>query len=184
MSPLLERLLRILSTATSGELTTVEINSPSVVSFLAPTYPSIFHSIKVLFLDTPQLPNPVDILTHLHQLEALTASHLSLPIYHNDVNIPFVHTLRHLSLSAVPIQWMSGRTFHALYSYTLIFPLHQHLQHTFNNICELQRLEISRLSSVNLILNGFSANNLKHLSATWSCSVHPQMMYIFAMFRV
>src|SRR5258706_548757 len=114
MSPLLERLLRILGTTPSGELTTVEIHSPSVISFLAPKYPSIFHSIKVLSLDTPRLPNPVDFLPHLHQLEALTASHLSLPIYHNDVNIPFVHTLRHLSLKAISIQWMSGRTSHAL----------------------------------------------------------------------
>ncbi|SRR5258706_5757744 len=108
MSPLFERLLRILSTATSGELTTFEINSPSMISFLAPIHPSIFHSIICSALSrysaVVQLANPVDILPHLHQLRALTASHLSLLIYHNDVNIPFVHTLRHLSLRAVPIQ--------------------------------------------------------------------------------
>ena len=48
MSCLLQHLLHILGTATGGELTTVEINSASVISFLAPTYPSIFHSVKVL----------------------------------------------------------------------------------------------------------------------------------------
>ena len=131
MSPLLERLLRILGTTASGELTTVEINSPSVISFLAPTYHSVFHSVKVLSLDTPGLPNPVDILPHLHQLEALTASHLSFPIHHDDVHIPFVHTLRHLTLRAVSIQWMSGRTFHVLESCTILFPLHRHVLHTF-----------------------------------------------------
>ena len=97
MSPLLEYLLRILGNTASEELTTVEINSPSVISFLALTYPSIFHSVTVLCLDTPGLPNPVDLLPHLHRLEELTASHLTFPIYHNDVNIPFVHTLRHLT---------------------------------------------------------------------------------------
>ena len=50
MSPLLERLLRILGKSASRELTTVEINSPNVISFLAPTYPTIFHSVKVLSL--------------------------------------------------------------------------------------------------------------------------------------
>src|SRR5258706_7553993 len=64
-------------------------NSSSVISFFAPTYPSIFHSIKVLRLDTPGLPNPVDILPHLHQLETLTATHFSFPIYHDEVNMPF-----------------------------------------------------------------------------------------------
>ena len=132
MSSLLQRLLHILGTATSGELTTVEINSASVISFLAPTYPSIFHSVKVLCLNTPRLPNPVDLLPHLHRLEAFTASRLSIPIYDNDIDIPFVHTLRHLTLSHVSIQWMHGRTFHALESCTLLFPVHHHVLHAFS----------------------------------------------------
>jgi len=53
MSPLLDRILRILGTSASGELMTVEINLANVISFLAPTYPSMFQSIKVLCLDTP-----------------------------------------------------------------------------------------------------------------------------------
>ena len=169
MSPLLERLLRILGTTASRELTTVEINSPSVISFLAPTYPSIFHSIKVLSLDTPHLPNPVDFLPHLHQLEVLTASHLSLPIYHNDVDLPFVHTLRRLSLKAVSIQWMSGRTFYALESCTLLFPLHQHVLHTFR--ATLPNCNELTFQGYPLdILNGVSAQNLTHLTVKCPCS--------------
>ena len=173
MSPLLERLLHILGTTTSGELTTMEIHSPSVISLLAPTYPSIFHSIKVLSLDTPRLPNPVDFLPHLHQLEALTASHISLPIYHNDVDIPFVHTLRHLSLKAVSIQWMSGRTFHVLESCTLLFPLHQHILHTFN--ATLPNCNDLTFQGYPLdILNGVSAQNLAHLTVKCPCSEKPR----------
>ena len=168
-SSLLQYLLHILGTATSGALTTVEINSASVISFLAPTYPSIFHSVKVLCLDIPRLPNPVDLLPHLHRLEAFTASRLSLPIYHNDVDIPFVHTLRHLTLNHVSIQWMSGRTFYALERCTLLFPIHHHILHTFSTTlpnCNDLTFQGYPLT----VLNGISAQNLTHLTVKCSCS--------------
>ena len=169
MSPLLNHLLRILGTSASGELTTVEINSPNVVSFLVPTYASIFRSIKVLSLDTPRLRNPVDILPHLHQLEALTASHLPLPVYHNDVDFPFVHTLRHLALRSVSIQWMSGRTFHILKNCTILFPLHRHVLHTFHTTlpnCRRLTFEGYPLN----ILDGVSTHKLTRLSVKCVCS--------------
>jgi hypothetical protein len=121
MSPLLDRLLHVLGNTASRELTTVTIYSPIVVSYLVPTYSSIFHSVTILSLDVPGLPNPLDLLPHLHQLETLTASHLLLPVYRDDVDLPFIHTLRHLTLRAVSIQWLSGRIFHALESCTLSF---------------------------------------------------------------
>jgi len=129
----------------------------------------MFHSIKVLSLDTLGLHNPVDILPYLHQLEALTASHLSLPIYHNDVNLPFVHTLRHLSLRAVSIQWMSGRTFHALETCTILFPLHRQVLHTFRTTlpnCKKLTFQGYPLD----ILDGVSAHKLTHLSVVSSYS--------------
>src|SRR5258706_13047516 len=173
MSPLLDHLLRILGESASGELTTVEINSPSVISFLAPTYPSIFNSIKVLSLDPPGLRNPVDFLPPLHQLESLTASHLFLPTYHNHVDLPFVHTLRHLSLRAVSIQWMSGRTFHALESCTLLLPLHRHVLRTFGtNLPNCKHLTFEGYP-LN-ILDGVSTHRLTHLSVTCSSSYQPR----------
>ena len=168
MSPLLQHLLLLLGTASRGELTTVEINSASVISFLAPKYPSIFHSVKVLSLDTPWLPNPVDLLPHLHRLESLTASHLSLPIYPDDVDIPFVHTLRHLSLRAISIQWMSGRTFDTLESCTLLYPLHRHVLHTFS--ATLPNCYDLTFQGYPLdILNGISTHNLTSLTMKCSC---------------
>ena len=169
MSPLLQRLLCILGTTASDELTTIEIHSPSVISFLAPTYPSLFHSVKVLRLDTPRLPNPVDLLPHLHQLETLTASRLSLPIYHNDVDIPCVRTLRHLTLTAVSIQWMSGRTFDALESCALLFPLHRPVLHTFST--NLPNCNNFTFQGYPLdILHGVSAHSLTQLSVICTCS--------------
>jgi len=168
MSPLLNRLLCILGTSASGALTTVEINSPDVISLLVPTYPSIFRSIKVLSLDTPRLRDPVDLLPHLHQLETLTAFRLPLPVYHNDVDLPLVHTLRHLTLRSVSIQWMSNRTFHVLENCTILFPLHRHILHTFHTTlpnCTHLTFEGYPLD----ILDGVLTHKLAHLSVTSVC---------------
>jgi hypothetical protein len=169
MSPLLDRLLRILGRSASEELTTIKINSANVISFLVPMYSSIFCSITVLSLDTPGLSNPVDLLPHLHQLEILTASHLPLPVYHNNDNLPFVHTLCHLTLRAVSIQWMSGRTFHMLQSCTLLFPLHRHILHTFH--ATLPNCKHLTFAGYPLdILRGISAPNTSRLSVVSPCS--------------
>ena len=173
MSPLLDRLLSILGTSASGELTTVEINSANVISFLVPTYSSIFRFVTVLSLNTSKMRESVDLLPHLHQLESLTASHLSFPIYGNDVNLPFVHTLRRLSLRAVSVQWMSGRTFYALETCTLLFPLHHHVLNTFCTTlpnCEHLTFQGYPLD----ILHGVTAHKLNYLSMTSSCSDKPR----------
>ena len=173
MSPLLNCLLSILGRSATGELTTVEINSSNVISFLFPTYSSVFRSVTVLSLDTPGLPNPVDLLPHLYRLETLTASHLILPVYHSGIDLPFVHTLRHLSLRAASVQWMSGRIFHVLKTCTILFPLHHHLLHTFRTTlpnCDNLSFEGHPLE----ILEGISANNLTHLSVMSSCSYRPR----------
>jgi len=165
MSPLLDRLLRILGTTASPELTTVEIPSANVISFLVPAYSPIFRSVKVLFLNISGTHDPVDLLPHLHQLETLTASHLSLPTYAQDINLPFVNTLRHLTLRAVSIQWMSGRTFGVLESCIIRFPLHRHMPHIFSTTlpnCEDLTFQGYPLD----ILDGVSAQKLIHLSVT------------------
>ena len=172
-SPLLDHLLRVLGSSASEELTTVEINSANVISFLVPAYSSIFRSVTVLSLDTPGLPSPVDLLPHLHRLKSLTASHLPLPVYHNDVDLPFVHTLGHLSLRSVSIQWMSGRTFQALEACTLIFPIHHNVLDTFCAIlpnCKELTFEGYPLD----ILNGVSAKRLTQLSVMCSSIYKPR----------
>ena len=168
-SPLLNGLLHILGTTAGPALTTVEINSTNVISFLAPAYSSFFRSIKVLSLNAPGIHDPVDLLPHLHQLETFTVSHLSFPTYPNHIELPFVHTLRHLSLRAASIQWMSDRTFHALEYCALIFPRHQHVLHTFHTTlpsCNHLTFQGYPLN----ILGGVSAHKLSHLSVTCSGS--------------
>jgi len=169
MSPLLALLLRILATTASAELSTVEINSANVISFLLPAYYPIFRSIKVLFLDISGTHHPVDLLPHLHQLETLTASHLSLPIYGRDIVLPFVKTLRHLTLRAVSTQWMSGRTFDVLESCTIRFPLHPQILPIFSPTLPNCR-DLTFQGSPFDILDGISAHRLIHLSVTCSGS--------------
>ena len=170
-SPLLNGLLYILGTTAGPALTTVEINSPNVISFLAPMYSSFFHFVKVLSLnlDAPGIHDPVDLLPHLHQLEDFTVSHLSFPTYPNHVELPFVRTLRYLSLTAASIQWMSGRIFHALKDCVLMFPRHQPVLHTFSTTlpnCEDLTFQGYPLK----ILGGVSAHKLRNLSVTCSGS--------------
>jgi len=171
MSPLLDRLLHILGTTASLQLTTVEITSANVISFLAPAYPPFFHSLKVLTLDISGRHSPVDLLPYLHQLEELTASHLSLPIYPDHIDLPFVNTLRHLTLSAVSIQWMSGKTFNVLENCTINFPLRRHIPPIFRTAlpnCKHLTFQGYPLD----ILDGVSVHKLDHLSVTSSGSFH------------
>ena len=167
-SHFLNGLLCILGT-TARALITVEINSANVISFLYPAYTSMFHSIKVLSLDTPGIPSPVDLLPHLHHLETFTASYISFPIYHDGVDLPFIQTLRHLYLRAASIQWMSGRTFHVMEDCTLIFPLHHHVLYTFRTTlpnCTHLTFQGYPLD----ILGGVLAHKLAHLSVASSGS--------------
>ena len=172
-SPLLHHLLHILGTTAGLALTTVEINSPNVISFLTPTYSSFFHSVKVLILDALGIHSPVDLLPHLYQLEIFTVSHLSFPTYPNHVELPFVHSLRHLTLRAASIQWMSGQIFHTLEYCALIFPHHQHVLHTFHTTlpnCNQLTFQGYPLN----ILGGISAHKLSCLSMTCPSSFNRQ----------
>ena len=172
-SPLLNGLLHILGGTAGPALTTVEINSPNVISFLTPAYPSFFYSVKVLSLDALGIRNPVDLLPHLYQLESFTVAHLSFPTYPNHIELPFIHTLRHLSLRAASIQWMSDRIFHALEYCALILPRHQHVLHTFHTtlpICNWLTFQGYPLK----ILGGVSAHKLSQLSVTCSGSFNRQ----------
>ena len=164
MSPLLDRLLRILGTTASAELTTVEINSGNAVLFLlTPVHSSVFNFIKVLCLDTPVMSESVDLLPHLKHLETFIASHLHLPTYPLYVDLPFTRTLRHLRLKAVSIQWMGGRTFRVLKTCALILPLHHHSVRTFGTLlpnCKELTFEGQPLET----FEGFSVDKLTHLS--------------------
>ena len=168
-SPLLNDLLHILGTTAGPALTTVEINSLNVISFLTPAYSSFFCAIKVHSLNAPGIHDSGDLLPHLYQLETFTVSHLSFSAYPDHVQLPLIHTLHHLSLRAASIQWMSGRIFHALEYCALIFPRHQDVLHTFSTTlpnCDRLTFQGYPLK----LLGGISAYKLSRLSVTCSGS--------------
>ena len=176
MSPLLIHLLSILAATTREQLTTVEINSANVISFLlAPSYSTVFHSVKVLHLDTLGPHAPVDLLPHLHQLESLIASHLSLPFYAHDLDLPFVHTLRYLKLRAVSVQWMRGRTFRALKTCILILPRNHHTIGTLRIIlpeCRDLTLEGYPLTTLNFSTDELACLSVSSQGNKWRGTVH------------
>ena len=155
MSALLDHLLPILGTTASPELTTVEINSASVISFLVPVYPSIFRSVKVgctiqsafslTYINCKHLP---PLISPFPSMRMTLTYHLSTP-----------------SVISVSIQWMRGRALSFLGSCTIRFPLHRHIPHIFSTTFPNWRHLTFQGYPLD-ILDGVSAHRLTHLSVT------------------
>jgi hypothetical protein len=126
-SPLLERLLQAVAATTREQLDLVQVHCPVAVELLSyPRHAALFRSIRLLDVEAKGGNSLVDLLPHLAQIEDFRASHLRLPTYPLERLLPFVHTIRHLRLKAVSIQWMSGRVFDVLESCTVLLPLNHH----------------------------------------------------------
>jgi hypothetical protein len=124
-SPLFQPLLQNISTVLSMSLKVLDTTSPSALYYLLDPQraSTIFHSLTTLKARlTKLMDEPINLLPHLKHLEILEIRNVRLPIYQNDSDIPCVHTLRHLPLHAVSVQWMGGRTFPQLESCTIIHP--------------------------------------------------------------
>jgi hypothetical protein len=123
-SPLLERLLQAVAATTQNQLDIVQVHCPAAVELLShPRHAALFRSIRMLDVEAKGGNSLADLLPHLVQIEDFRASHLRLPTYPLERLLPFVHTIRHLQLKAVSIQWMSGRVFDVLESCTILLPL-------------------------------------------------------------
>ena len=123
-SPLLRSLLQNVATAAVGKLTLMEIHSfPAVQYLLQPTHSSIYCSLTTFIAEVPEMNQPVDLLPHFMQLEVLELTNLRLLIIVNSSPLPLTHTLHHLYLKSVSIQWMGGRVFSQLENCTVIAPL-------------------------------------------------------------
>jgi hypothetical protein len=108
LSPLLRALLQNISTAAVGELMSMKIHSFSAVEYLLqPAHSSIWRSLTTFIAKVSKKSEPVDLLPHFMQLEVLELTNLLL-IVDNDSPLPLAHTLHHLYLKSVSIQWMGG----------------------------------------------------------------------------
>jgi len=130
-SPLLDRLLQNIATAAVGILTSMDIHSsPAIQYLIQPAYAPVFGSLTTFTAKVPKMEHPVDLLPHFGQLKTLDLTDVFIPIYDHNFPLPFSHTLCHLHLKAVSIQWMEGHVFSQLESCTIISPLpNPSLQH-------------------------------------------------------
>jgi len=130
LSPLLRLLLQNVATAAVGNLMSMELHSFSAVHFLLqPERVSVCSSLTTFIAKVPKMNQPVDILPHFMQLEVLDLTNLLLPIIDNGPHLPLAHTLHHLHLKSVSIQWMGGQVFPQLEKCTIIAPLSNHSLH-------------------------------------------------------
>jgi hypothetical protein len=121
-SPLLNWLLQNIGKFAVGCLASMEIHSlPAILILIQPSHAPIFGSITTFKAHLPKTSQPVDLLPHFNQLEVLELTNVSLPIYATQP-LPLVHTLHHLYLRAVSIQWMGGQVFPNLEGCTILSP--------------------------------------------------------------
>jgi hypothetical protein len=124
LSPLLRLLLQNVATTAVGTLMSMEIHSFTAVQYLLqPAHASIYCSLTTFIAKVPKMNQRVDLLPHFKQLEVLDLTNLLLPVFDNSTPLPLAHTLHHLHLKAVSIQWMGGQIFSQLENCTIIAPL-------------------------------------------------------------
>jgi hypothetical protein len=125
-SEFLEPLMIAINTSASPILTTMQLEDPAAVLYLAqPAWLQITNSLTTLIIQlSKKMDSPVDILPHLHKLGHFEARNLCLPFYPPNTFLPLIHTLRFLNLKAVSVQWMAGHVFPVLEKCEITFPRH------------------------------------------------------------
>ncbi len=164
LSPLLTLLLQNVATAAVGKLVSMEIYSlPAIQYLLQPAHVSICCSLTTFIAKIPKMSHPIDVLPHFMQLEVLDLTNLHLSIIDNGSPLPLAHTLRHLRLKAVSIQWMGGQVFSQLEGCTIVAPLNgPSLHHDVQlPVCTKLHFENWGISSI----GRFFAPALDHLRA-------------------
>ena len=122
-SPLLDRILENIGTAAVGSLSMIETTSHQTIThLLRPECVQLFRFLTTLKAHTRTTPDSVDLLPHLLKIEVLDLSNITLPPYTDDVDLPLIHTLHHLRLKVVSMQWMGGRKFTQLQSCSIHSP--------------------------------------------------------------
>ena len=122
-SPLLDRILDNIGAAAVGRLSMIETTSHyTIMHLLRPECVQLFRFLTTLKAHTRTTPDSVDLLPHLLKIKVLDLSNISLPPYADDVDLPLIHSLHHLRLKVVSIQWMGGRKFAQLQSCTIHSP--------------------------------------------------------------
>jgi hypothetical protein len=149
-SPLLDRILENIGTAAVGSLSVMETTSYHTIHHLfQPAYIQLFHFLTTIKADFRMTSDSVDLLPHISRIEVLDLTNISLPAYADDVDLPLTHSLHHLRLKAVSVQWMGGRRFPQLQSCSIHSPTSHPplLSDVYFPIChelEFRNMEVAR----------------------------------------
>ena len=145
----LEPLMTAIRTSASPKFTSIKIEDPAAVLYLVqPAGLHITHFLTTIKIHlSKRVDSPVDILPHLHRAEVFEARNLCLPFYPPDASLPLIHTLRHLHLQSVSVQWMAGHVFPALRTCSIAFPHH---------VDTIQALQPVTMPSCNLLTYNFN----------------------------
>ena len=124
LSPLLRLLLQNVATTTGGNLVSMEIHSLSAIQYLVqPAHVSVYCHLTTFIAKVPKMSHMIGLLSHFKQVEVLDLTNLQLSILDNGSPLPLAHTLRHLRLKTVSIQWMGGQVFSQLEDCAIVAPL-------------------------------------------------------------
>ena len=170
-SPLLDRILENIGTAAVGSLSMIETSSQHTIRhFFRPEYVQLLHFLTTLRAHTRTMPDSFDLLPHLLRIEVLDLSNISLPSYADDVDLPLIHSLHHLRLNVVSIQWMGGRKFAQLQSCSIhspttypplssdvYFPICQELELGHLNVEVTGRFQAPKVDSVTMKSNEWTS---------------------------
>ena len=117
----------VIATATSVIYHDTSIGPMGEFQRLLPLFGFYFRRLRVLRMDFSRDPFPkFEILPNFFRLEELDLSSVDIPSYSIQIDLPFVRTLRRLSLRSTTLTWMDGRVFPRLKRFYLCNdrPLH------------------------------------------------------------
>jgi hypothetical protein len=169
-SHLLYQILENIGTAAVGSLSVMETTSYQTIQhLLQPAYIQLFRFLTTIKAHIRTTPDSVDLLPHISRIEVLDLTNISLPSYADDVDLPLTHTLHHLRLKGVSIQWMGGRRFPQLQSCSIhsptsyppllsdiYFPICHDLEFGYQNMEVARQFQAPAIHSMTMKSNGWT----------------------------
>jgi hypothetical protein len=122
-----KEVIEAIISAATPKLTVLTFAATSVFQQLSHSNWVHFYSqLTVLEVNVAKAREPVDFLRYCARLEMLKLSGVSLHHLSPEDELPFLQTLRQISLQQSSVQWMAGRIFTQLMSCTLLRPVDPH----------------------------------------------------------
>ena len=135
-SQYIKELIEAIASSATPKLTSLKLAATTVLQHISQSqWVHIYSRLTVLEVDVIKFKEPVDLLRHCSCLKILKLSGVVSHQLSPDEELPILQTLRQLWLQRASIQWMVGRTFERLESFTLLSPVDTHVIDETSVIC-------------------------------------------------